>query len=605
MHVIGTAGHVDHGKTALIEALTGINADRLPEEKRRGLTIDLGFAHFFTPQGAPVGVIDVPGHERFIRNMVAGAWSLDLALLTVAADDGWMQQSSDHTRVLRLMGVPRLIAAITKSDLTSPEQVDRISEQVVEECGRLGYESIPTVAVSARSGQGIDQLRQLILKQLEDIRVAEPMDSKAPYLYVDRVFTVKGSGVVVTGSLKGGSLEPGQELQLLPQDRRVRIRGLQSYYKECERVGPVSRVALNLSGIAAGEIDRGDLLIQAEGSFRVVEEIILRLTPELRDESIPPLKRDTQVEMAAGTGHQIVRMTRWKSSNLARIRLSREIPLLWNQPIVLIRHGGAAILGGGRVLWLGGSSRQQRDTLAKIEPQLPERLGPEHLGRLKLLLEGAVTPKQAEDLGLKANLESDAVELDGWIVLQAHLDRLEARLRELAGQPGGVRLDELTTKMQGEPQALLPQVADRLCKQGTLTTRGGILFPAGAQAPQVSPMGRQLLRDLQSGGINGLELSKLKIAGARKELRNLARADLAIALDGDIYYEKQVYLDLVGSCLAGLEVGGSLTIAAAKERTGLSRKYIIPLLNRMESDGYVKREGDERIVTAKPGSYAQ
>ena len=172
MHVIGTAGHVDHGKTLLIEALTGINADRLPEEKRRGLTIDLGFAHFFTPEGEPVGVIDVPGHERFIRNMVAGAWSLDLALLTVAADDGWMQQSSDHARVLRLMGVPRLIAVITKADLASPDRIDQIAGRVTAECAHLGYPEVPRIAVSARSAQGIEELKSLILRGLGGLEQA-------------------------------------------------------------------------------------------------------------------------------------------------------------------------------------------------------------------------------------------------------------------------------------------------------------------------------------------------------------------------------------------------------------------------------------------------
>jgi len=315
VHVIGTAGHVDHGKTALIEALTGINADRLPEEKRRGLTIDLGFAHFFTEQGEPVGVIDVPGHERFIRNMVAGAWSLDLALLTVAADDGWMQQSADHTRVLRLMGVPRLIAVITKTDLVTPEQVRQVTEQAVNECRALGYAGVPTASVCAPSGEGIDTLKALILEQLAAPSIPP---GSFPYIYVDRVFTIKGSGVVVTGSLKGGVLRRGEGLSLLPQNKRVRIRGLQSYYKDCERVKPVSRVAVNLSGIDAGQINRGDCLAAVNSPFRIVGEFIARIQSD-------SIKRDTELEIAVGTGHQIVRLTRFPSGDLARIRCSRRI----------------------------------------------------------------------------------------------------------------------------------------------------------------------------------------------------------------------------------------------------------------------------------------
>jgi selenocysteine-specific elongation factor len=602
MHVIGTAGHVDHGKTLLIEALTGINADRLPEEKRRGLTIDLGFAHFFTPEGEPVGVIDVPGHERFIRNMVAGAWSLDLALLTVAADDGWMQQSSDHTRVLRLMGVPRLIGVVTKADLASPERIAQICERLTGECGRLGYTAVPTIAVSARSGQGIDELKELIFRELAELvesgqpESAPSQHGRIPHLYVDRAFTVKGSGLVITGSLRGGELRRGQELLLLPQRRKVRIRGLQSYYRDCQRVEPTSRVAINLSGVETGQIARGDLLSEEEGPFQVTEEFILRTASGGDSQTAP--KRDVEVEIAAGTGHQIARLTRIAAGNLLRIRLNRGIALQWNQPVVLIQHGGSTILGGGHVLWLGRTTKQQRLSLTEIAPTLPAESGPKDRGRLRLALEGAVAPLEVERLHLSA--DRNTVELGGWIVAKEYRDRLGGQVRELAGAPGGVRIDELATKLRGQPQALLPLIAGQLVETEQLSLRGGILFTAGAEAPKVSPMGRQLLRDLQSGGNRGLELNKLKIAGARKELRNLVRADLAVALEGDIYYGKQIYLILVRSCLADLEIGGILTIAQTKERTQLSRKYVIPLLNRMERDGFVKRSGDERVVTAKP-----
>jgi len=605
MHVIGTAGHVDHGKTLLIEALTGINADRLPEEKQRGLTIDLGFAHFFTPEGEPVGVIDVPGHERFIRNMVAGAWSLDLALLTVAADDGWMQQSSDHARVLRLMGVPRLIAVITKTDLASPDRIDQIAEQVAGECARVGYPEVPRIAVSARSGQGIEQLRSLILSELGGLEPADagavPLPGQAvPHLYVDRAFTVRGTGVVVTGSLRGGALQRGQELLLLPQKRKVRIRGLQSYYQERERVEPTSRVAINLSGVEAGQVLRGDLLCRQQDPFRVVEQFILRVGRQADGSGSPAVKRDTEVEIAVGTGHQIALLTRFAPENLLRVRLSRATALRWNQPVVLIQHGGSTILGGGRVLWFGKAGGKLRQRLGELEPALETELGPEDLGRLKLALEGAIAPEAAAELRLSEDLRASTVQIHGWIVSKEYRDRLGEQIREMASGPGGVRRDELATKLRGEPEPLLRLIAGELVEKDVLAQRGGILLPAGAAAPQVSPMGRQLLRDLQAGGARGLELSKLKIAGARKELRNLVRADLAVALDGDIFYEKQTYLKLVHSCLADLEVGGILTIARTKERTQLSRKYVIPLLNRMERDGLVKRSGDDRVVTAKP-----
>jgi len=602
-HVIGTAGHVDHGKTLLIEALTGIDADRLPEEKRRGLTIDLGFAHFFAPDGRAVGVIDVPGHERFIRNMAAGAWALDLGLLVVAADDGWMQQSGDHTAVLRLMGVPRLIAVINKCDVVSSERARQVAEQAAGECRRLGYAEVPSIQVSAAEGRGIDRLKDLILRELQSLEhtaASAAGEAGTAHLYVDRVFTVKGSGTVVTGTLKGGPLERGQELTLLPEGAGVRIRGLQSYHQDCTLVRAVSRVAVNCSGTAGQRIVRGDLLAGDGHPFRSVRELIARISPVPGSETPVQLKRDTEAEIAVGTGHRLARITRLASGALIRIRLEQPIALHWNQPFVLIRHGGSTILGGGRVLWLGKTDRERRLALARMESNLPPELNRDHWIRLKLSLEGAVSPEEAGETRLSDSLRRDTVQLQGWLLSSECRDRLETRIRELAGAPGGARLDELPGRMRGESEVLVRLVADTLTGRGELALRAGILFPRSENEPQVSPMGRQLLRDLRAGGSRGLELSKLKFAGARKELRNLVRVDLAVSLDGDIYYDKGNYLELVRSCLAHLKVGGTLTIADAKSRTQLSRKFIIPLLNRMERDGFVQRRGDERTVTAKP-----
>ena len=618
MNVIGTAGHVDHGKTLLIEALTGINTDRLPEEKRRGLTIDLGFAHLFTPEGEAVGVIDVPGHERFIRNMVAGAWSLDLALLTVAADDGWMQQSTDHTQVLRLLGVPRLIIVVTKADLADDQRIRRVTEQAAERCRRIGYPGAPAIAVSAREGRGIEELKNLILRQLRETatsapeapgggdtgpgRGAGPQASRtgAAHLYVDRAFSIRGSGAVVTGSLRGGPLERGEELLLLPRNVRVRVRSLQSYHEECERAEPVSRVAVNLSGVDAGEVGRGDLLTRTPHCFRVVREFIARVQPPPGCDEPPPLRRDTEVELAAGTGHQIARLSRFASDALVRIRCTRPVALMWNQPIVLIRQGGSAILGGGNVLWLERTARKTRLLLSELEPDLPAELGLRELGRLRLAVTGVLTPEETEELEPGPELKRETAELGGWTLSLEHRRRLESRIRELAAAPGGVRVNELATKMRDEPRELLRLLALSMAERHALELRDGVLFPSGGGQPQVSPLGRQLLRELGGTGPRGLEANILEIAGARKELRNLVRAGLAVSLDGNIHYDRPGYLRLVRTCLEGLGVGDTLTIAAAKSRTGLSRKYVIPLLNRMESDGLVRRSGNDRIVTARP-----
>lgn len=592
MHVIGTAGHVDHGKTLLIEALTGINADRLPEEKRRGLTIDLGFAHFFSPEGEPVGVIDVPGHERFIRNMVAGAWSLDLALLTVAADDGWMLQSTDHTRVLRYMGVPGLIAVITKADTSSPERVREVSRQAAEECHRLGYPDAPVIAVSSQNGQGIEELKKLILQQLEEL---DPSPQGCTHLYVDRAFTIQGAGQVVTGSLRGGALEQGEELLLLPRKVNVRVRSLQTYNRKCERAEPVTRLAINVGGVEAGEIERGDLLTRPDSAVRVVDECVVRCSETLS------IQKETEVEIASGTDHQIARLTPISTGKMVRIRCSRRIPLMLNQPVVFIRQGGSAILGGGRALWLGRTTREQRIALAEIDTTLPAVLEIEDFLKIKLALVGVLTPEEAKGTKLPPDLHMETAALKGWVMSAVHRALLEKRIHELANAPGGVRIIELATKIQGEPKELLQILSVDLAERGDLTLQAGTLFTADEKSPPVSPLGRALLKDLIAGGSRGLEPDKLLISGAKKELRNLVRVGLAVRLDGEIYYEKQCYLDLVNTCLADLKIGGILTIAETKERTGLSRKYVIPLLNRMENDKFVKRSGNDRIVISIPG----
>jgi selenocysteine-specific elongation factor len=601
MPVIGTAGHVDHGKSSLIEALTGTHPDRLPEEVERGMTIDLGFAHFTGPAGEPVGVIDVPGHERFIRNMAAGAWGLDLALLAVAADDGWMRQSEDHTRVLRSMGVERLIVAVTKSDLADPARLELVRQQALECCARLGYPGAPSLAVSARTGENIESLRRLILRSLEGVSPSLPYGPGPglPLLWVDRVFSVRGSGVVVTGTLRCGPVERGQELILLPQRRAVRIRGLQSYYRELDRAEPGSRVALNLHGIDTGEASRGDCLTVPQAACWIEREFVIRHGKDAGKPdtpSAPPapaLKNHSELEVALGTGHRLARLDRLDERGLFRARCEEAAALFWNQPCLLIRHGGSEILGGARVVWGGPLDRRLRAPLGLALEPLPYPMRPEDLGPVRLAVLGRV---RRGEIGEPS---PPAVARDDWLFHPEALDRLEKEILRLAGQPGGVQRSELSGKLGVEAEALAP-VLEALRVQGRLVARGGLLFPPADPHRTLSPLARRLLEDLLRAGTEGLEPQKLKVAGAQKELATLARTGLAVSLDGAIYYAAETYALLARAILAGRAAGELLELAQAKKASGLSRKYLIPLLNRMELDGYVKREGDARRVRRLP-----
>jgi selenocysteine-specific elongation factor len=610
MPVIGTAGHVDHGKSALIEALTGTHPDRLPEERARGMTIDLGFAHFPGREGEPIGVIDVPGHERFLRNMVAGAWGLDAAVLTVAADDGWMPQSTDHTRVLGALGVRRLALAVTKSDLASPERAEEVRRDALEHCARLGFLQVPSIAVSARTGWNIPELREMLVRLAEGS--PEPMDwgPQGCLVYVDRSFAVKGVGVVVTGTLRAGPLERGQELRLLPAGRTVRVRGLQSYYRELERALPGSRVALNLPGVEPGEVGRGDCLLGFPAEAWAERELIVRIQPAglaAPDEAgsaaaprggpgtvSPELPARAELEVALGTGHQAAGFLRLEQG-LARLRFAEPVAAFWNQPCLLLRPGGSEILATARMLWPGATDRRLRRRLAAALRDLPASGEPSARARLRLAVTGRIRRREFAP----GPAPEGTVARGDWIFRADILEELEREVLRLASPAGGVPLGELASRLGLEADAL-GAVTGAMERDGRLALRSGLaLLPAHPEAG-LSPFARGLLGDLRRAGSGGLEPERLKIAGARKELAALARAGLAVSLDGAIYYDAETYRRLARAVLAGRPAGSLLQIAEARAASGLSRKYLIPLLNRMESDGLVKREGDARRIRRLP-----
>ncbi|NJM06414.1 selenocysteine-specific translation elongation factor, partial [Candidatus Gracilibacteria bacterium] len=259
MYVIGTAGHVDHGKSTLVKTLTGIDPDRWAEEQRREMTIDLGFAWLTLPSGRSVSVIDVPGHERFIKNMLAGVGGLDAAMLIIAADESVMPQTAEHLAILDLLGINRGLVVLTKADLVDSEWLDLVREEVRERLSTTSFATAPLVTVSARTGSGLDGLR-VALDQLLDTIPPRGTANGAPRLPIDRAFTIGGFGTVVTGTLADGPLSLGQELLVLPQGLSGRVRGLQTHQTKVEHVLPGTRVAVNLAGVHHREVTRGDVL---------------------------------------------------------------------------------------------------------------------------------------------------------------------------------------------------------------------------------------------------------------------------------------------------------------------------------------------------------
>ncbi|PKQ75346.1 selenocysteine-specific translation elongation factor [Aeromonas sobria] len=622
--VIGLAGHVDHGKTLLIKALTGITTARA-HEQAIGMTQDLGFAHFDDGQGNTIGVIDVPGHERYIRNMVAGLWSLDLVLLVIAADEGWMPMTGDHLRLLKAMGVPRLLVCINKCDLVSPDELllleESLLERVMDESGMVP----DIVSLSAKTGANMTALHAAIVRQLADLPASHAArEQGAPRLYVDRVFTANGTGTVLTGTLQQGSLKVGDKLRLYPADREVQVRSLQAYHQSVEEISAVCRVAVGLKKVPHKEVSRGHCLTSAAGQCEAATHLIVRLNGEsLSAKAL----RTQEVEVALGSWHGRARFVPIKEApinelpikdtRLARLIFATPIPCFFGQPLAIIRHGSSELLHGARIVWCGDIHPARRKALHALLGELPDELERYNPATLQLGLNGYVLasrfdqlPEQVTPLGdwllnnhwlaqsrdqLLATLASEPLSTAELAtrfgialpVTQALLQQLKSeqliRLHHDKWQPGsGESEDDL-----GEEALLVLKVVRDQGKEGY---EPGKLGPGGVELdPFIT---RKLPAALQQG---------LQQKGAlQKQLRNLARLKYLVQLDGPIYYDAVLYNQMVAAVLAGQQVGDLIDMASLKEITGLSRKYAIPFCLRMEMDGWVRREENERRVLRLP-----
>ncbi|MGL6397518.1 selenocysteine-specific translation elongation factor [Aeromonas veronii] len=616
--VIGLAGHVDHGKTLLIKALTGITTARA-HEQAIGMTQDLGFAHFDDGQGNTIGVIDVPGHERYIRNMVAGLWSLDLVLLVIAADEGWMPMTGDHLRLLKAMGVPRLLVCINKCDLVSPDELKLLEESLLE---RVMDESgmVPDiVSVSAKTGENMAALHAAIVRQLADLPASQAArEQGAPRLYVDRVFTANGTGTVLTGTLQQGCLKVGDKLRLYPADREVQVRSLQAYHQSVDEIGAVCRVAVGLKKVPHKEVARGHCLTSAAGQCEAATHLIVRLNTEsLSSKTLRPSLHNKEVEVALGSWHGRARFVPIKDTRLARLIFASPIPCFFGQPLAIIRHGSSELLHGARIVWCGDIHPARRKALHTLLGELPDDLEHYNPATLQLGLNGYVPasrfdqqPEQVTPLGewlldncwlaqsrdqLLATLASEplsAAELATRFgialpVIQALLQQLKSeqlvRLHHEKWQQGS---GESEDDLGEEAQLVLKVVRD----QGKEGYEPGKLGPGGVELdPFIT---RKLPAALQQG--------LLQKGALQKQLRNLARLKYLVQLDGPIYYDAELYNQMVAAVLAGQQVGDLIDMASLKEITGLSRKYAIPFCLRMEMDGWVRREENERRVLRLP-----
>jgi len=634
-HVVATAGHVDHGKSTLITALTGIDPDRLAEEKARGMTIDLGFAWLTLPSGREIGIVDVPGHERFVHNMLAGVGGVDCALLVVDATEGWRRQSEEHLAILDLVGVRAGVVALTKADLVddlagdAPWSLAELAEAVG---GRLagtalaGAEVVVTAAGAARDrgSAGLDELRAALDRAID--RAGAPGRAGRMRLPIDRAFSVRGAGTVVTGTLDGGPLEAEVEAELLPSGRRVRVRGLQGHGRTLERAEPVARVAANLAGVAVAEVARGEVLARP-GQWRptMVADARIRCLPG----APAPLDRRGALLLYAGTAESAVRLapldaTRIAPGASALVRLFLERPLVLDafEPVVLRDSGRDETVGGGPVLdphpYLPAGRAGVRGTaarLARVE-QLEAREAGGRDGLLGLVLaeRGMVA---LADLAPLAGLGPD---------------QAGARLADLAGAGLAVRtrtaawspsawaaarravLDAVAAHHLAEPLAPgLPTAAAReagggpdavqaLLAEGALAAAGpAVRLPGhGVHLDQDQARARaaveQALAEAGTSVLSGQELAEL---GADRALvAALERLGLLVRVAPGSWLGAGALAGAVERLRAEYGDGRPFTAGEARTLLGTTRRTAIPLLEHLDRTGVTARDGDRHRVRA-------
>jgi selenocysteine-specific elongation factor len=608
--IIGMAGHVDHGKSALVTALTGQAMDRLAEERRRGITIDLGFAPLNLSPGVTAGIIDVPGHEGFVRTMVAGASGVDVAVLVIAADEGIMPQTREHLLVLEQLGIPAGIAVITRADRADPEWLELVQAEVAEWLGSSPLDFGPPVVTSAVTGQGIIELRARLTAL--DATHSRPDTEDLFRLPVDRVFTVPGAGTVVTGTATSGSIAAGGVVRLLPSGQDARVRSIESFGVALQQSRPGARTALALSGPERNDIGRGDVVVLAGDDWRVTS----RLDAELslgRDVAVA-LEDRSRVRVHLGTAEVMARIRLTAplgpgTTVVARLDLEAPVLARGDDRLVLRSFSPMSVIGGGRVVDpLPGSRRRTTVELATHDPEL--RLTA-LVGRRRHGLERRLLPQL---LGLPPAACSALLDRSDSVVAAGHLAVLRDDVERLANQ-----LEETVAAFhRQEPheagisvQTLrhsLP-VPDSVADAALAVAAGRLVIGSGLVAaaafrstPRVAVADRErVVAAVREGGLMAASVAELAL---RLRLSAAGAALKEAALHGDVVLlEPGRYLSpeaLEAFTLVLREVGsaGPITPGALRERTGLSRKYLIPLLEWADRTGLTRREGEGRRLRA-------
>jgi selenocysteine-specific elongation factor len=614
--VIGTAGHIDHGKTALVRALTGIDTDRLKEEKQRGISIDLGFAHLQLSDNVRLGFVDVPGHERFIKNMLAGVGGIDLVLFVIAADESIKPQTREHFDICSLLGIRKGIVVLTKADLAGDDLLELVRLEVDEFVRGSFLEGAPVVAVSSTNGQGLAELRAEIEKLAASI--GERDASQYFRLPIDRAFTMRGFGAVVTGTLVSGTVRLDEEVELHPLLRRVRVRGIQVHGASVKEAAAGQRTALNLAGVDISELGRG-MTLAAAGRFRATRQIdcVFQLLA-----SAKPLKHRSPVHFHAGTAEVEAEIRRLKSSESLQPGAREYVRFLLNEPLLLLpgdrfivrRFSPVVTIGGGVVLDSAAPRRGAPDRLGILETAPPAE-------RIALLASesryGIGMPELVARTGwLESTIRKSAAGA-GQIVLESpqfwlldsqwaasQLEAMHEQLKQFHRRNpmlAGVPKEELRSKyLPSAPPWLMGALLARVKTLATdaetvrlsshkvsfqrdeeeASTKIESAFRAAGLA---TPAMQEVL------GKSGVEPNR-----ARTILQLLLRDKRLVRVSDELVFHSSALLSL--RALLAQKKGARFAVAEFKDWTGVSRKYAIPLLEYLDREHVTRRDGDSRIV---------
>ena len=620
MYVIGTAGHVDHGKSTLVKALTGIDPDRFPEEKAREMTIDLGFAWMELPSGREVSIVDVPGHERFIKNMLAGVGAIDLALLIVAADESVMPQTREHLAILDILQITRGLVVVTKTDLVDEELVELVKAEVEDTLQGTSFEGCLMVGVSAYTGDGLDELKETMDRILDETNARQ--DLGRPRLPVDRCFTISGFGTVVTGTLIDGTLTVGQEIELAGSGQRARVRGLQSHKTKIDSSDHGVRLAVNLSGLSKDEVERGEILT-IPGWLKPTYRLDARL--RMVKNAPNPLKHNQGVTFHLFTGESSARV---RLLDADRLTAGQEgwVQLLLNDPLPVVKGDFFVIrssedtLGGGQIVDPNPRRRYRRfdddiverlltldqGTGGDIIISVAEQWGPCDLTTLSQrtnLSREEVTERVAQltEEGDLVNLgdfggDADAVvySAQGWAILKSKVTSALQLYHTQYPLRHGVPTQEIRSRLDLSQPVYQRALVKLVKEQVVVDERQSLRLPDHeiTLTPKMEEEASAYLQSLQKDPYS--PSSDLKVSS--ELLSVLIDQGKVVRVTDGVIFDASAYREMTERIVQHLNDEGNITVAEARTMFDTSRKYILPLLEHMDQQQITRRTGDERVL---------